>query len=174
MTNILFFSDYIKLAAKKILFLLIVCGRFIIILFSFEKGIKLLHLEYAKKYQFDNSYLTIHYRFKNALWYNFKNIKKTTESKVIVLNLINVPEIPIELKVYGFLRTKTYYISIIPESTLKNKHFKTSIIGINEIEFTGKPIERKEINITTTFPRVKTNNSELQVKHPTYNQTDFL
>lgn len=174
MTNLLYFSDHIKSIAKKIRFLLIVCGRFFIILFRWRKGIKLLHLDYAKKYQFDNSYLIIRYRFRNALCYNFKNIKKTTEKKIIVLNLKNVPVIPIELTAYGFFRSKTFHISVTPESTLQNNSFKTAIKGINEIEIYSKPIILKEIKPTPTLPKIKLNHSEIQIKQPLYNQTDFL
>jgi len=174
MTNLLYFSDHIKPIAKKIRFLLIVCGRFFIILLRWRKGIKLLHLDYAKKYQFDNSYLLIHYRFRNALWYNFKNIKKTTEKEIIVLNLKNVPKIPIELTVYGFFRSKTFHISVTPESTLQNNSFKIAIKGISEIESYSKPIVLKAIKPTPTLPKIKLNHSEIQIKQPSYTQTDFL
>jgi hypothetical protein len=174
MTNLLYFSDHIKPLAKNIRFLLIVCGRFFIILFRSRKDIKLLHLDYAKKYQFDSSYLIIRYRFRNALWYNFKNIKKTTENKIIVLNLKNVPIIPIELTAYGFFRTKTFHISVKPEKTLQNNSFKTAIKGINEIEIYIKPNLLKVIKPTPTLLKIKLNNTEIQIKQPSYNQTDFL
>lgn len=174
MTNLLYFSDHIKPVAKKIRFLLIVCGRFFIILFRWRKGIKLLRLDYSNKYQFDNSYLIIRYRFRNAIWYNFKNIKKTTEKQIIILNLKNVSEIPIELTAYGFFRSKTFHISVTPESTLQNNSFKTAIKGINEIEIYSKPIILKGIKPTPTLPKINLYHSEIQIKQPSYNQTDFL
>jgi hypothetical protein len=174
MTNLLYFSDYINPIAKRIRFILILCGRFFIILFRWRKGIKLLHLDYARKYQFDNSYLIIRYRFRNALWYDFKNIKKTTEKEIIVLNLKNVPEIPIELTAYGFFRSKTFYISVTPESTLQNNSFKTAIKGINEIESYSKSIILKVIKPTSTLPKIKLNHSEIQIKQSPYTQTDFI
>lgn len=174
MTDLLYFSDYIKPIAKKIQFLLIVCGRFFIILFRWRKGIKLLRLDYATKYQFASSYLIIRYRFRNALWYNFKNINKTTEKHIIVLNLKNVPEIPIELTAYGFFRSKTFHISVTPESTLQNNSFKTAIKRINETEIYSKPIILKNTKPTPTPSKIKLNLSEIQIKQPSYNQTDFL
>jgi hypothetical protein len=174
MTNLLYFSDHIKPIAKKIRFILIVCGRFLIILFRWRKGVKLLHLDYARKYLFDNSYLIIRYRFRNVLWYDFKNIKKTTEKKIIVLNLKNVPEIPIELTAYGFFRSKTFYISVTPESTLQNNSFKTAIIGITKIESYSKPIILKGIKPMPTFPEIKINHLEIQIEQSPYTQTDFI
>lgn len=174
MKNLLYFSNHIRSVAKWVQFLLIVCGRFFIILLRRRKGIKLLHLDYAKKYQFDNSYLIVRYRFRNVLWYNFKYIKKTTEKKIIVLDLKNVLEIPIVLTAYGFFRTKTYCISVTPESTLLNNSFKTVLNGINEVEINIKPIMLGVINSECSIPKVKINNSEIQIKQSTYNQTDFL
>lgn len=174
MKNLFYFSNYIISVAKWIQFLLIVCGRFFVILFRRRKGIKLLHLDYAKKYQFDNSYLIVRYRFRNALWYNFKYIKKTTEKEIIVLDLKNVPEMPIVLTVYGFFRTKTYCISVTPESSLLNHSFKTALTGINEAEINIKPIMLGVISPEYSIPKIKINNSEIQIKQTTYNQTDFL
>ncbi|HSC54173.1 MAG TPA: hypothetical protein VLC98_11145 [Phnomibacter sp.] len=174
MTNILFFSDYIKPVAKRLRFILIVCRRFFIILFRWRKGIKLLHLDYAKKYHFDSSYLIIRYRFRNALWYNFKNINKTTEKKIIVLNLKNVPEKPIELIVFGFFRRATFRISVTPESILQNNNFKISINGINEVEGISTPIVLKSIKPILMLPKINVNDQGLQIKQPLYNQTDFL
>lgn len=173
MTNPLYFSDHIKPIAKRIRFLLIVCGRFFIILFRWRKAIKLLRLDYARKYQFENSYLIIRYRFRNALWYDFKNIKKTTEKEIIVLNFKNVPEIPIQLTVYGFFRSRTLHISVTPENTLQNNSFKTAIKGINEIESYSKPIILKNIKPTPTLPKIKLNHPEIQIKQAPYTQTDF-
>ena len=173
MNNLLYFSDHLKPIAKKIRFFLIVCIRFIKILFRWRKTIKLLNLDYATKYHFDNSYLIIRYRFSNTLWYNFKNIKKTTEKR-IVLDLKNVPRLPIEFTAYGFFRSKTVHISVSPESTLQNNSFKTAIKRISEIEIYSKPIILKKIKPTPTLPKIKPNHSEIQIKQPPYNQTDFL
>lgn len=174
MTGFLYFSDHIKPTAKRIRFVFIVCGRFFVILFRWRKEIKLLHLHYSKKYLFDSSYLIIRYGFRNALWYNFKNIKRTTEKGIIVLNLKNVPEVPILLIVYGFFRSKTFHISIMPEKTLQNNAFKTAVKTTNEIELYNKPIVLKDIKLSPTLPKTKLNHPEIQIKQPSYNQTDFL
>lgn len=174
MKNYLFFSDHIKQIAENIRFYLIVSGRFIILLFRRKKGIKLLYLEYANKYQFDNSYLIIRYSFRNALFYNFKNVKKTTDKQIIIFNLNNVPSQTIELTVYGFFKSTTFNIEIKPEWKLQNNSFKTAIKGIKEIEIYSKPILLKEIKPTPRLPKIKLNHWEIQIKQPTYNQTDFL
>lgn len=174
MASLLYFSDYINPIAKRIHFLIVVIIRFFVILFRWKKGIKLLHLNYEKKYHFDNSYLIIRYNFRNVLWYSFKKIKKTTARKPIVLNLKNLPELPIELTVFGFFRSKTFYISVIPENILQNCSFKVSIEGINEVEYISKQIVLKAMKPRPFLPKVKLNHLRIQVKQPSYNQTDFL
>lgn len=174
MTNLLYFSDYIKQVAKKIRFFLIVGGRFFVILVRWRKGIRLLHLDYARKYQFDNSYLIIRYRFRNALWYNFKKIKKTTEKEIIVLNMSNLSENPIELIVYGFFRNKSFQISITTEHTLNSKSFKTTINGVNGIRIHSKPIRMTNKIPTYILPKFKLNHPGIKIKQPSFNQTDFI
>ena len=174
MANFLYFSDYIKPALNKIRFAFIVSGRFLKILFRWRKGIRLLHLDYAKKYQFQNSYLIIRYRFKNALWYKFKYIKKTTEKQIIIFNLNNIPELPIELTVYGFFRTKTFDISIEPEFYLQTASFKTSITRLYEIELQETTINMSIAQPITAIPKIKVFHPKIQVKQASFNQTDFL
>jgi len=94
--------------------------------------------------------------------------------KIIFLNLKNVPAVPIELKVYGFFRSKVFHISVTPESVLQNNSFKTAIIGINEHEIYSKTIILKEIKPTPTIPKIKLNRTEIKIKQPSFTQTDFL
>jgi hypothetical protein len=118
--------------------------------------------------------LIIRYRFRNVLWYDFKNISKTTDKEIIILNIKNLPAAPIELIVYGFFRSKTFYLSIIPESILQNKSFKTSINRINEIDNYSKPIILGGIKPNPSFPKIKLNKSVILIKQSSYTQTDFL
>ena len=174
MTDLLYFSDHIKRVAKWIRFLLIVCGRFFIILFRWRKDIRLLQLDYAKKYQFDSSYLIIRYRFRNALWYNFRNVKKTTDNEIIILDFKNMPEMPVKLIVYGFFRRRSFFISIAPGYSLYNKSFKIAIDGINGIKTISRPILLTNAILTPTLPKIKLNHTDLKIKQPSFNQTDFL
>lgn len=115
MPNLIYFSDYFKLIGGKIKFAFVVVGRFIKILFRRRKRIELLQLEYSRKYLFDNSYLIIKYRFKNALWYKFKKLKTTTEKHGAVFNLKSIDATDIALTAYGFFQKKVYHISVVPE-----------------------------------------------------------
>jgi hypothetical protein len=174
MANFLYFSDYIKPTLNKIRFAFIVIWRFLKILFRWRKGIRLLQLDYTKKYQFQNSYLIIHYKFKNALWYKFKHIKKTTERQIIIFSLNSIPEMPIELTVYGFFKSKTFNISVKPEFYLQSASFKTAISGFKGIELTDNSINICIAQPITRIPKIKLTHRHIQVKHPSYNQTNFI
>ncbi|SDC80035.1 hypothetical protein [Niabella drilacis] len=177
----LYFSNYIKPVGKKIRFLFIIIGRFFRIVFRRRKDIELLQLFYAEKYLFDNSYLVIRYRFRNALWYNFKNIKRTTEKEILILNLKNVPAIPVELVVQGFFRKRKILISAIAEKTIGSKSFS---IELRELNITEKGIKAQLSNyskLTVTISdiklkhsRVKLNHPNVQFNHSSFSQTDFI
>ena len=181
MKNILFFSDYIKPAAQKIRFTFVVIGRFFKILFRRKKDIKLLQLEYAKEYQFNNSFLIIHYDFKNTLWYNFKKIRKTTKKGTIILNLKNIPEMPVELVVHGFFRRKVLQISVIAEYKIETKSFRTELKSLNKIKNQTKSLRINNLNFVPAVPKIKTKNTTVQINYPKikieqplFNQNDFL
>lgn len=114
MINLLSLSDYIKIISERVTFATIVTSRFFKIFFRKRKKITLLQLSYYKDHQFTSSFLVIRYRFRNALWYDFKKIKKTTEKEVIILNLKNMPAMPIELVVHGFFRKKYFPLILFP------------------------------------------------------------
>lgn len=174
MKNVLYFSDYIKPIAKKIKFAAIVIGRFFKILFRRRKGIKLLQLDYAKNYQFNNSYMIIRYRFRNALWYNFKNIKKTTEKEIIVLNLKNLSEKPIQLVVHGIFRKMTILISVVAENTIESKLFKIKIQGLNDLKSLAKSFELNNPSTVVTIPKINLSYPNIQIKHSSFSQNDFI
>jgi hypothetical protein len=174
MQNLIYFSDYFKPIAGKLRFAFIVVGRFIKILFKRRKRIELLQLEYSRKYLFDNSYLIIKYRFKNALWYKFKKLKITTEKHAAVFNLKNINSTDIALTVYGFFQKKVYHISVMPENILVSQRFITAISGINkETAFMPslKPNVSKPIVVISQIQLKKT---YIQVTQSPYIQTDFI
>lgn len=134
----------------------------------------LLRLDYTSKHHFNNGYLVIRYRFRNVLWYKFKNIKVTTEKEMLILNLKNVAELPIELTVYGFFRTKTLSISVEPEKILQNKLFKTKLTRLNKINLNTRSIKLKEIKPVPSIQKIQINDQNVQMKHSSYFQTDFI
>jgi hypothetical protein len=174
MQNPFYFSDYFKPIAYKLKFIVSVIAKFLTILFRRRKGIKLLQLDYSKKYLFDKSYLIISYKFKNALWYNFKNLKKTTEKQSVVFNLKNLETNNITLIVYGFFQKKIYDINILPEKALETKSFKTIISGINQETTFAASIKLDRKSTFLNLPKINVAKTKIAINHSSYNQTDFL
>lgn len=174
-------SNYISFLINAIKLVLVISGRFIRILFRWNKSIQLIYFDYSKKHQFENSYLIVRYQFKNALWYHFKNIKRTTKREIIIFNLKNLQDPSIELVVHGFFRKKKYFISVSPSKILNTTSFKTKIKRLTMVESRSKIIELNapvilldthKINISIPGPRIS--NPRVLIKHSSYSQIDFI
>ena len=107
-------SNYFKPIASKIKFVAIVISRCFRIFFRRRWSIQKDYLDFSTENIFENSYLVIRYNFNNALWYNFKGIKKTTQKTPLVLDTANIDATDITLIVQGLFRKKKYKISIVP------------------------------------------------------------
>jgi len=174
MTNFILFSDYFKPIASKVKFVVIVIARFFKIMLLRRKRIELLQLEYSKKYVFDKSFLIIQYHFKNVLWYNFKDLKRTTERKTIVFNLTNINSSPIIFIVHGFLQNKVYHLILKSDNLLFTKSFQTTFLNLNNPIrfssllklFTQKPVVK--------ISKVDIKKNTLKITHPLYTQTEFI
>lgn len=180
MVNPLYFSDYIRPAVNKIRFACIVLVRFFSILFRQDKQLASLTLDYSKKYQFDQSLLIIRYQFKNVLWYCFKEIRRTTDAGVMVLNLEKIPRMPVVLTVQGFFSKKTFLIDIIPEAALQTKSLRTEISRPCNLKSYTKPIVVDGDVSYPTIPKIdvhcstfKMKPAPIHIKYPSFNQTEF-
>lgn len=179
--GIFYFSDYFKPIFARLTFAISLAIRFLIMIFRRRRGIKLLGLDYSKKYLFDKSYLIVHYKFKNALWYEFKNVTKTTNRHKIVFNLEKLASDKIILIVHGFFQKKVYYIHFAAEKRLESKSLKIGIRNLDEkksfalhITIRTKNLLIKLQGIKILKKAIKTFNKEIQINHSLYNQTDFL
>ena len=92
MKNLLLFSDKLKGCGNHLQFQIKKCSKIFILLFKWKKNIKLIQLSYFREWRFEKSYLVIHFNFKNAVWYQLKNIKRINSLEPIFLNLENINE----------------------------------------------------------------------------------
>jgi hypothetical protein len=173
------FSHYLTYLLEKLRFIKVVIARFLIILFRRIKGIELLRLEYDREHLFDKSFIIIHYRFRNAIYYRFEN-HKTLEKEIKIFNLKNFAN-EFTLTAYGFFRKKTYKLKFEPKLTLETSNFKTNFSNlVNDFEFKTIPnlstqpfnIELNEIEIKAR--KLKITPHKLVLKHETFNQNDFI
>lgn len=180
MTNPFYFSDHIGPAINKIRFAAVVVKRFIRLLFSREKQLIVQQLNYRNQYRFDQSFLLIRYQFKNALWYDFEGIKKTTGAGVIALNLRNVPEMPVTLTVQGFFRKKTYKINIDTEAGLKTRSFGVSLNKPRNLQSNLGAVKTGKRFFKTRFPEVSVTcsisrkSTPIKTRFFTFHQTKLL
>lgn len=166
------FSQYIKYLLHKLQFAFIVLGRFIRILFRWKKGIKLLKLDYTTDHVFDNSFIIINYRFRNAIWYRFGN-HKTLEKEIKIFNLKNFDN-EFDLVAYGFFQNKRYRLTFEPQLTLDNSNFKTSFSNLTlKLEKKIRPtIITSGIPINMPKPTVIFQN--ISIITDSYNQNEFI
>lgn len=164
---------------KKLRFLLTIVFRFFIILFRRKKSIDLLHLDYATEHIFDNSYIILKYRFRNALWYRLGN-HKTLEKQIKIFNLKKIDK-EFDFVVYGFFQKKKYHLIFEPKLTIDTKSFKTRFHNLsNHLEFQAAPLlsipifypDIKELQVT--IPKTEITIKPIQTITNAYNQTDFI
>ncbi len=173
------FSHYLTYLLEKLRFLKVIINRFFIILFRRRKGIELLRLEYDREHLFDKSFIVIHYRFRNAIYYQFGN-HTTLEKNIKIFNLKNF-EKEFELTVYGFFRKKSYKLKFEPKLTLETSNFKTDFSNLkNDFEFKTIPnlstpnFKVELIRIEIKSRKLKIAPNKLILKHETFNQNDFI
>ena len=102
MRNLLLFSEKFKGIGIFFQFQIKRYWKIFVILFKWNKNIKPIQLSYFREWRFEKSYLIIHFNFKNAVWYQLKNIKRINCLKPIILNLENIKDKQVEFIVYGF------------------------------------------------------------------------
>jgi hypothetical protein len=181
MKDLLLFSEKLKGLWNNLQFHLKKYWKMFVLLFKWNKNIKLLQLSYFREWRFEKSYLIIHFSFKNAIWYQLKNIKRINCLQPIILNLENIKEKQIEFTVYGFFRKKTYLIDVVKTETLITKTFKTEIKQINMIEQIAssilvkikKPILEKQI-ILLEQNNIEANIKPITLNFKNYTQKEFI
>jgi hypothetical protein len=181
MKDFLLFSEKLKWLGNYLQFQIMKYWKIFVLLFKWNKNIKPIQLSYFREWRFDKSYLIIHFNFKNAIWYQLKNIKRINSLQPIILNLENIKEKQIEFTVYGFFRQETYLIDTVKSETLITEAFKTGIKQINIIQqiVTSLNLKIKKPILEKQIIRLEKNNIETNIKPITlnfknYNQKEFI
>ena len=173
------FSHYLTYLLEKLRFLKVVIARFLTILFRRRKGIELLRLEYDTEHLFDNSFIIINYRFRNAIYYKFGN-HITLEKEVKIFNLTNFDK-DFQLTVFGFFRKKTYLLKFEPKLKLEPEKFKTTFSNFRiKLEEQNTPnLSHPSFFLAIYKPIIKTHktkilNKAINIKTSSYNQNEFI
>lgn len=174
MLKYLYFSDFVKPIAKKLYFIAIVLSKFCKLIFSKNKCLEFVQLDYSQKYLFGKSYLVVTYKFQNALWYNFKNITKKTGTKPIIFDLNNIRTDKITLIVHGLFQKKIYHLQVNPELILESNTFKTTVLKSHLNMLFISPFEFITATPVIRAPRPKLKSKSIQTNHSPYIQNEFL
>ena len=181
MKNLLLFSDKLKGCGNHLQFQIKKCSKIFILLFKWKKNIKLIQLSYFREWRFEKSYLVIHFNFKNAVWYQLKNIKRINSLEPIFLNLENIKEKQIEFTVHGFFRKETYLIDIIKSETLITETFKTEINQINIVQKIATSLILKlkktfleKQSIRLEQKKIETNIKLITINLKNYTQKEYI
>lgn len=173
------FSQYLTYLLEKLHFYKVVTARFLIILFRRKKRIEQLYLNYSTEHIFDNSYIIINYRFRNAIYYRFGKYI-TLEKQINIFDLRNFDR-EFDFVVSGFFRSKTYKLKFAPQLFLNNSSFKTSISNLNiKLEERTIPnlahpniysnIKKPKIII----PNIEINHKPITISNTIFNQNEFI
>jgi hypothetical protein len=173
------FTNELKYWLDKFHFKLVVIARFFKIFFRRNKDIKELFLNYETEHLFDNSYLVINYRFRNALYYQFGDTK-TLEKHIKIFDLKNCDK-EIDFVVHGIFDSIPYKLTFEPQLALENSSFKTSFSNLN-VKLSERTIPKlihSKVNchIKTPFittPRIKIDQLSIRISKTTFNQNEFI
>ncbi|MDD3005842.1 hypothetical protein [Flavobacterium sp.] len=153
--------------------------RFLLILFRKERRIIELYFDSGNESLFEDSFLIIKYRFKNAIYYKVNN-KLTLENQIKIFNVKNI-NTAIPFIVYGWFEKKHYLIEVQPEKTLNSKSFKTQINNLkisiipNEVpKLIPNHISINTKTISVNTPKVFVGVNKVQIKTNSFTQNDFL
>jgi hypothetical protein len=178
--QIFFFSDYFNRIGRSLVFAITVFIRLVLILISFSKRIIPVNFDYFVRPVFQNSFIVVTYKFKNALWYEIRPGYKTINKRRMILDLNNIHG-GLQFIIYGFFTKHKYPINLPVKTILKNQSFNT----ITTIPTTPLVWHNKTPNYTPLFslsevnPRLKTRT--INIKLPLFNlihnafiKTDYL
>lgn len=178
-----FFSD--------IKFNIIVLFRYFILLFSRNKSIELIRLDVNTEYIFEKSYFAIAYKFRNAIWYEFKGLKSTTDDSLIVFDRSNVGN-PIVLIVHGLGNKREYEFETTPDHKLYNASFVTKLNNLTNLDYKSSALSCVPCNLQMVYDmfsyqvnikdrcnvRLDMNltikNHPIKINYSSFNKSDYL
>lgn len=181
MTKYLLFSENLRQIGLFVKLQLLKLGRLLTILFKRKKKLEKISFDYYKKWHFDNAYLFIEFKFKNAVWFRIGKFKGYDFSKQIVLDLENIQTKILPFEVYGFFQKQVFEINLNKETRVNTQPFKTTINNINTIVLA----EQKTIttipkigltanNVNFIFETISVNQQDIQIDYKPFKIENYI
>ena len=181
MTKYLLFSDKLRKIGLFIRLQLLKIGRLLTILFKRRKKLEKISFDYYKNWHFDNAYLVVDFKFKNAVWFRIGKFKSFDFSKPIILNLENIQSDTINFEVFGFFQKQVYEIDLNRENQINTQPFKTKIDNINTVELAQQKTRTRIpkiglhiANPTFVFEKIAVKPQNIQINYQTFKSQDYI
>lgn len=159
--NLVLSSSQLSTIKFQIIFL----SRWFSILFKKNKKMEIVNFSFNRNWLSDKSFLFIHFKFNNAIYYRVGNIKSENLETPIILNLQNLEFDKINFEVYGFNSKRIIEIVLNKELDLNSLAFCTTIKEIVPIQIVNKDFRltnRKEV-LNSIRPKFNISNLRLNV-----------
>lgn len=174
MQNIFLFSQYFTKIANKLKFASKITLIFYKLIFTKNRKLELVKLNYSNKHNFEKSILVIEYEFKNAIWFNLKHIKTTTYQKPILINIDKITGNELTLNVFGYFQKKQFVIFSKIDNKLITNSFKTKFSNLdNDLNFAPN-LDLKICKPVINNHKIKVVNQILKINNTNFNQTEFI
>ena len=179
--NYLLLSSKLKQIELFVKSQLLKVGRLMAILFKRRKKLEKISFGYYQKWHFDNAYLFVDFRFKNAVWFRIGKFESCDFSKQIVLDLGNIQTDTVLFEVFGLFQKQVYEINLNKETRINTQPFKTTISNINTFilgqQKTVTRIPKIGLHIpylNSTFETISFKQQDIQLDYKPFKIQDYI
>lgn len=146
-----------------------------------NKNIEKQTFDYFKCWHAENSYLIVHLKFKNAIYYKIGNHRFFELQKPIILDLEILETKEVQIEIFGFRQSKVYTIDIKKEIQLSTEPFNTTIKNIStfKIDQQNMDILIPRFRISRVNPRFKSHDifvekNQIQIVFNNFKIQEFI
>lgn len=181
MTSYLLFSDKLRRIGLLVKFQFLKVRKLLTILFKRKTKLEKISFEYYRKWHFDNAYLFVDFKFKNAVWFRIGNYKSNDFSKQIILDLENIHTDTIHFEVFGFFQKQLYEINLNKQAKINTQSFKTKINNLNTFKLAKQNIktQKPKIVLQNNRPILKLEkiqfvSNSININHKPFKTQDYI
>jgi hypothetical protein len=146
-----------------------------------NKNIEKRTFDYFKCWHAENSYLIVHLKFKNAIYFKIDNHRFFDLQNPIILDLEKLETKKVQIEIFGFRQSKVYTIDIEKEIQLSTKSFNTTIKNISTFKIGQQNMDIliPRFRISKVNPRFKSHDvfvetNQIQVVFNNFKIQEFI
>ena len=180
MTKYLLFSDKLTKIGLFVKSKIIIGGRLFALLFKRRNKLEKISFGYYQKWQFDNAYLFLDFKFKNAVWFRIGKFSSYNFSKQVILDLENIHSDKINFEVFGFFQRQVFDIKINKNVQFNTQSFKTQFDNMGIILPQKKIVTRTPKiglhipNLNSTIETISVKQQNIELDYKPFKIQDFI